>query len=1080
MSLRGSSLQEYCNNLRCIKARNVPTIAARLARTIMLLPTKFNPRKITIEHVAVDRSGQYFDTVWDELIGSNVAGIQGVTLTDARYILDRLEDLSRSVIKFGAYYSGRISAATTEFTSDLNYIKTNGEFYRRISDIRSHVGSTSGLTYNEFGYRVDQATLNNASVERQYDFYEFLKEMSKKDIFTWVYVIQNFITCSKISNSTNYNTLKTYSEKLLDLVTTVVRIVLDIEHKLDDIRPIKLSSVESTVGKLTLEDISPEVFENIYPRWPAPEGAQPDVFSNAFTGAPAGEYRIAIRAEYPLRLKLISVDNEPVATTVIISESDYAVYLTQEINLKATSVVAYSIESADTESGVDPSQFVVYLKRNTDYPVSAIRKIFAPPSIESQGVVEIGDGDDKTEYKKYKISYHPSSTDILLNLYIHINYLVKLDEITSDIGIEVSYIQESSDYINHNYTTNILVEPLQKYISLDNEVSIYVYVPVDENLDMSNIKIEWEDATQLIISQEYDTSGYLKQKYFGDGWIDITKLVNDALPTADSSSTKFELPFELVDFNKMSIPLEGTYQFGMFSVIPPGRYAYTGGNYITFECTCKFDSLLASDKSVTLRPVSSIPAVYDDDSSEEGVTIITTDSAVVGSLKDAYITLVLSKYAAFTVNSIKRAFLSGLHVYIKVTPIVAYKGIEKPAFTAIWPKNPLIGVYYGESNTDARSGNVTSTEGTPIVSDDLTGETGLISGRGALITRSKKSTSWMNAGIFPYEIQLLTNRDVTQSFKSNQDTAPSAIQDSLIIGDTFDTQNQQVAEGTITYPFPSCPFYLNGDNTPTETDFIPNIRTNDRIRYLPITGESTFHYKWDGACVRNAYPFPVRSIDVIVDSSPVYYYGVSRNALIVDIKRRPEQSGIYFIAVDYNNEYDGIEKYGIGSSMVTSRHGNQLDDMRYAHIWYSTDTIFGTSGWISSNGITLRYMRRTTTHGVTSVSETTSDVSTSFNVDIVDSVATIANDVIVNGSTNLRGATFYRMDLGRCADWTVVPDMETSSSQPKFFTYRLFDLRKSPVDEKPITALMFAAPYCSLASAQSNKRRARYTLAALK
>lgn len=649
MSSRAYSLQEYCDNLRCIKAKNVPTIAARLARTIMLLPTNFKSRKIELNGTTIDRSGQYFDTVWDETVGSAIASIQGLTLTDAKYVLDRLEDLSRSVIKFGLYYSGRISTVTPEFTSDLNLISAGGEFYRLVSDIESKVGSTSGLTYNESGYGVDQATLNDVPSERDYDFYEFLRDVSRKDIFTWVYVIQNFITCTKVSNQTRFNALRAYSEKLLDLTTNVVRIILDIEHKFDDIRPVSPVDVKNSRDTITAETLT--TFDPESEGWNFPEGCQPTSWANAFYVPRYGNYRLAIKVLYPYTIKEFRIKEKPVELITIQNEAvesgTGATYVTETLALNKGDVISYLIANiSGVESEFDPSKVKVY-------------------------IFDVSDGSD-LGYTEPISNYPWQPDEMSLEIYPIITDEVSTAVVNSRVELSsASYNEvdlfistEQSDRYDSNYPYHYLIKRTAAY----EDTSIPIILTFTGAVKPKSVDVSWYTPSQDEINRTpVDGLSQIESQHFPEqeGWINITDSIQSIVDTMIENSGA-DTPFTTIskhisigtlsEINGSAVEDDGVYQYGMLFTRPLGAYSIPDQAYIGVggSVTSDIDGTnIFTEEDTTVEIPSS------------SVVVTKTKTIEEESVYDFLVNVSLKGSSSVSISSLSMAMLRGTKVYVR-------------------------------------------------------------------------------------------------------------------------------------------------------------------------------------------------------------------------------------------------------------------------------------------------------------------------------------------------------------------------------------------------------------------------------
>ena len=83
--MSSSSLVEFSKQLKSIKYRNLPMVASRMAQTILEFPRRFSSRQL---EGGIDISGEVFDTVWDETVGARIPKVQGITMSDAKWIID--------------------------------------------------------------------------------------------------------------------------------------------------------------------------------------------------------------------------------------------------------------------------------------------------------------------------------------------------------------------------------------------------------------------------------------------------------------------------------------------------------------------------------------------------------------------------------------------------------------------------------------------------------------------------------------------------------------------------------------------------------------------------------------------------------------------------------------------------------------------------------------------------------------------------------------------------------------------------------------------------------------------------------
>lgn len=1064
MSSRAYSLQEYCDNLRCIKAKNVPTIAARLARTIMSLPTNFNSRKVKIEDTTVDRTGQYFDTIWDELVGANIAFIQGITLSDAKYVLDRLEDLSRSVVKFGVYYSGRVQTASSEFTQDLDRIDDGGEFYSRISEISSSVGSTSGLTYNELGYSIDQATLNDVSLERNYDLYEFLRDVSRKDIFTWVYTIQNFITCVEVKNTARYNSIKTYAGILLGLVTDVVKIILDLEHKFDDIRPIKPAGTngDDYYEFLSIETLQPEIFKTIYPSWPVPIGAQPDIKVNAFTNVPSGKYRIAIHSEYPYFLDYLAVNGVQIDFCTLITDQNSAVYLTDTIELTSSSTVSYSVKGlSQGEITVDSDKFIVYLKRKLDYPISAVQKVYSPPSIGDYTVVTVGG----VIYKRYMLGYLPNNITDPINLYIHSKYRVSSVQYP-DVTLGLFDTDEESLWYNPNYPVNKTVYHGVAYTDPDIPVTVFVDVPIDDKLDVSQIKIEWGSVGEDPDIRVYDADSYFKRKYFGDGWIDITTLINDNVARSDDLISSIVIPISQDSLNEVGVPISGTYKLGILSVPVGGKYALPDGCDFIITGSVKGMNIFNNEDSISFLVDSNgtRPAEYDDTTISNEIAVTFTSEVSIDSGHDWRLSIHLNDLSkSFKQTSILKAIESGMRMYIKVSSASSYRGLEHPAFTTIWPAVENNTSLYYKSGEDVWYKYPEN--GVPVSQNDLTGASGLIADRGIILTRyrwhddSEGQDVKVHGLYSSVVVRDGSHRNVANSSEedfilvegsNNYVSSRGPVYNNTVYGtwrfnSTFPhpADPDTIIPDSATYPFAQCPFMINDANTYVESDYIPNIKHPQSLR--------AEHYKytvftprewWYTIAFRNAYPHKVKPYNKLLESTV--------GDGVCEIVKLPRLSSvIYLVEISFDSAtmqminlkkaklHPYCKALDIFVSYTTDESvANERADIRFDRFinGTKTDNSLRASIWPAEEDDSVE----------------TGNVYTHTAIDVLNSDGSI-------GVSRNAGVTFTKINPGKWADWTISPSVSSSDAQPEFRVYRLFDFRSAPNTGDPVTGILLGS-----------------------
>ena len=722
MSSRASSLQEYCSNLRCIKAKNVPSIAARMARTLTLLPTDFNSRKVKIENTTVDRTGQYFDTIWDELVGANIALIQGITLSDAKYVLDRLEDLSRSVVRFGTYYSGRIQTASSEFTQDLTRIGDGGEFYSRISEISSSIGSTSGLTYNELGYSIDQATLKDVSLERNYDLYEFLRDVSRKDIFTWVYTIQNFITCVDVKNVARYNSIKTYAGILLGLVTDVVKIILDLEHKLDDIRPIKKTS--NSVSEFDV--ISPENISDLdVTSWSMPSAAQPLTRSHEFYLSATGRYRVAFVTKTPCYLETLTLNDEKVSFVYLRESGSDHVYVSDAFECTLSDVISYHIGLIPGNSeGFSSDKVSVYLIKVDSYQ----RQTTVVPG--KSGYFRDGN----------KLCAYPVSTTQRIQLVINSNVDItatpefptgaKLGNQNVDV---VPLLTDHPLYLA-SYRYHYAVINDSTYADRDTPVEVLF----ESAISTKNSNYAWYSSDDISIYIT-DIGSDIATDVFDSSWQDVTQFVKNRVAQISSStfeSTTIQIPKSSLDDNGES----GQYQLAAVVTSPIGSGSFSNDeNYV-------FTLAIPWIKEITGETMNSSASV--DESTLEtyplNVKSFKTSVADVGEFDSLSISLGTKSGSTIKVSDLEQAFARGMHVLVK--RVGENADLFPVVYRSVWPNVVSISTpynipsswwhgYYSNSTRSFTTDNAGRVSDIKMLSTDVSGASGLCTSRMIAVSR---------------------------------------------------------------------------------------------------------------------------------------------------------------------------------------------------------------------------------------------------------------------------------------------------------------------------------------------------------
>ena len=389
MSSRVYSLQDYCNSLRSIKAKNVPSVAARMARTLMLLPYKTDARKYTADGVEYNRTGHVFDTLWSENVGAQISSVPGIRMEDARYILLRLGDLSSHIIRYGKYYSkaAEFVKSITDSSTQLqkiayrdwldfddamtNKMSSSGEYYTYLENVgNSALQEKNAATYVELGYYLDQRTLPDPSVDRPYDLYSFLREVATMDMFTWEYVVKNFLTNIKGETIDEFSDLRDYCDVLFPLVDKVTTLILEMEHKIDDIAPLLKINSQSKYEDYS-KDVDPITVANIVgfnpsdENWSRPPKAEPleGQLTNSFRVKEYGKYRISIISKGMSLDSLTLNDNDIDVVTVSYSSSLGAVYLSDVFSASPDDAIFY--EMANVSGSARSISVYMYNLSNT-------------------------------------------------------------------------------------------------------------------------------------------------------------------------------------------------------------------------------------------------------------------------------------------------------------------------------------------------------------------------------------------------------------------------------------------------------------------------------------------------------------------------------------------------------------------------------------------------------------------------------------------------------------------------------------------------------------------------------------------
>lgn len=701
MSSRVTSLQDYHDCLKSIKAKNVPSIAARMARTLMLLPYRTTERKYEESGVEIDKTGSVFDTLWSESIGSHVPTSSGIMMQDAKRVFELLEKLSSHVIKYERYYKSSFTSIISsqevkDFLSENFKMRGTGtsqggvtitkEYYNEVVAIENRCSNLSGLTYVELGYYLNQKTLADPANSREYDIHSFLRDVADMNVYAWSFVVLNRKNYGGygIQTYSVTSTLSEYINKLMPLVEKAINIILEMEHKIDDIAPILNSDAHAISESSTVENRDPinaanvDRFDPAASGWPHPNSIQPTSWNSAFYIPAKSTYRLSFKLESPYLLESLKINGEEIDPILIAgtgtnSESG-ATYITDNIPLERGDVVSYLIRVSDSTTTLDTSKVHVYI-----YDTST--------RTGEVGLIE--------SLLDYPLQIDQNTLGIFINedleaVTLVLNSNVELASPSNDVvpakynGSSIPVDSVDNPMYDQRYLYHYRVNPIGIYEDKSKPVILTFKTKVSpESILSYQVDSSWGDVNA---ARQVDPDGSIASAEFpsSEGWIDITDAFLNALDSTGWDGTgEFDSVVTRIDASRIQgLDISGCFQIGMLSARPIGQYAL-----LDSQCIIPGGGLESASTEVAFNKASFVvthPTTQ--------VDIIKSDSiefdrfercvfSVSGAVSDTLASATIQK------STLDMSFMRGSRVYIRKERDLTVHLLVAP-YKTIWPNNP--------------------------------------------------------------------------------------------------------------------------------------------------------------------------------------------------------------------------------------------------------------------------------------------------------------------------------------------------------------------------------------------------------
>ena len=582
--MSASSLVEFSKQLKSIKYRNLPMVASRMAQTILEFPRRFSSRQL---EGGIDISGEVFDTVWDETVGARIPKVQGITMSDSKWIIDMISSWSFHLVKFQSQYFGDSSTDTDEF------ILAKSELITEWNSVdTSKFGSTATYgTYDSLGFTLNQSELNDTTAFREFDVYSFARYVAQKDLVPQVAAIVITRGCCKWND--RHSEVAAIVDKLLDSYYLVCQLIEEMCFILEGTTPVMKSGSKSDIDYLAGNDPIKSIGNTFDPSddWVSPEGMQPTGWLSAFTLSKGGKYRLVISTEEPYAVEFFKLDNEELDYSTI-NATDYDTskihrYLTDVFSCGNNAVVMFKVFDTSTNpltDVFDPSKVTVhaYSLQSDNSQMDTTEEIDNP--------VVVGEGN--------WLEFYPISSSQIVTVVINSNV-----DIISDIQgdryaeygtgnekISLAIATSANDRYDPNYRYHYTITRTERYAS----TTVPIRIQFESSFLSSDILImQYTPDMSEVNAYPVDATGSIRNKYFpaSEGWIDVTDTVRTKIIRALESYSDDDVVSNMtVNFDStgesnpiMGNDLSGFFKLGMMSANPLGDAAFNSGTHLSIS-----------------------------------------------------------------------------------------------------------------------------------------------------------------------------------------------------------------------------------------------------------------------------------------------------------------------------------------------------------------------------------------------------------------------------------------------------------------------------------------------------------------
>lgn len=198
------------DTLVALQAQHVNLTASRIIDQMLMLSRNPFSRKVITDidgiQTEVDASGNVFDSLWNEFVGSNLCTSFPIPMVNASNMLQYLYD----------YASGRTTEAYTDAIDILNTVR-----------------GQHAKTFYQLGYRLDQPSLDDK--HRVNDVYTFLKMLAVMDFPTCYSVVQHKST-------------EQWHTAFMECIRGIAMLVCEIAKLVDGLSPVLATFTMSSTG----------------------------------------------------------------------------------------------------------------------------------------------------------------------------------------------------------------------------------------------------------------------------------------------------------------------------------------------------------------------------------------------------------------------------------------------------------------------------------------------------------------------------------------------------------------------------------------------------------------------------------------------------------------------------------------------------------------------------------------------------------------------------------------------------------------------------------------------------------------